>query len=194
MVGRETQVVIPLTPNHQPALSNISETSNIVVRAKCDLTRSVQLITGMLDTPNVTSSTMLIEPVTSLSDSLCVAYSLSFAHHNEVVMQVISPSPITIYQGMAMGKAVPEDTVLFVSDSIVKSKPDICFDDLQLPDLSEAERTKLVDLLTEFLFLLKVPVQLNHQRKIKVHVRKTYRGTLYFSQTTMCVSLLYCVH
>jgi len=69
-----------------------------------------------------------------------------------MVMQVmnISPSPITIYQGMAMGKAVPEDTVLFVSDSIVKSKPDICFDDLQLPDLSESERTKLVNLLTEY--------------------------------------------
>jgi len=63
MVGRETQVVIPLTLNHQPALSNISETSNIVVRVKCDLSippRSVQLITGMLDTPNVTSSTMLL--------------------------------------------------------------------------------------------------------------------------------------
>ena len=155
MVGRDTQVVIPLTLNHQPALSNISETSNIVVRAKCDLSippRSVQLITGMLDTPNVTSSTMLIEPVTSLPDSLCVARSLSFAHHKEVVIQVmnISPSSITIYQGMAMGKAVPEDAVLFVSDSKVKSKPDICFDDLQLPDLSEAERTKLVNLLTEY--------------------------------------------
>ena len=36
MVGRETQIVIPLTLKHQPALSNVLQTANIVVHAKCD--------------------------------------------------------------------------------------------------------------------------------------------------------------
>jgi len=108
---------------------------------------------GMLGTLDVACPTILIEPVASLPDNLCVACSLSSAHHNQVVLQVmnISPYPVTIFQGMALGKAIPENNVLFVSDN--KKKVDavaLCFDNLQLPDLSDPEKTRLISLLTEY--------------------------------------------
>ena len=151
MVGRESRIVIPLALKQQP-----TQTPNLVVHATCDLKippRSVQLAMGMLSTPDVACSAILIEPVASLPDNLCVARSLSLAHHNQVVMQVmnISPSPVTIFQGMTLAEAIPEDKILFMSDS-KKEANDValCFNNLQLPDLPEPEKTRLISLLTEY--------------------------------------------
>ena len=103
---------------------------------------------GMLDISDVTCSAILIGLLASLPDNLCVARSLSLAHHNAGYEH--QPSPITIYQGMTLGKAVSEDTVLLVSDSKTQTKSAVCFDNPQLPDLSEAEKTRLISLLTEY--------------------------------------------
>ena len=101
---------------------------------------------GTLSIPDVACSAILIEPVASLPNNLCIACSLSSAHHNQVVMQImnISPSPVTIFQGMTLGRAIPEDNVLFVSDSKKEANATtLWFDDLQLPDLSDPEKTKM---------------------------------------------------
>ena len=53
-ISRESKVVIPLTLQCHHAVSDVLRATTLVVRAQCDLDippRSVQLVTGVLDTP-----------------------------------------------------------------------------------------------------------------------------------------------
>jgi len=156
VVGRESKVVIPLILQHHRALSDSSQAVNLVVRAQRDLDippRSVQLVMGMLDT-TCTGSTLLKEPVDSLPDNLCIARSVSLVqHHKEVVKQVMntSPSPVKLFQGMTLGRATLGDTILLVSDNEGQTgAPAPCFGNLQLPELSDPEKSRLITLLNEF--------------------------------------------
>ena len=154
-IGRESKVVIPLTLQRHHAVSDASQATALTVRAQCDLDippRSVQLVTGVLNTP-YTGSTILVEPVDSLPDTLCVARSLSTVHHNEIVMQVmnISPSSVKAFQGMTLGQATPEDRVFLVSNDQERTDAGApCFDHLQLLDMPEHEKTRLITLLNEY--------------------------------------------
>ena len=63
----------------------------------------------------------------------------------------ISPSPIKLFKGMKLGIVTPEQNILCVSEEELKSTLQMpSFDDLDFPHLSSAERTELVNLLTEF--------------------------------------------
>ena len=164
-LGRESKVTIPITLKHQPVLSNASCGANLV-HSLCDLeipARSMRLILGTVDTPNAANSVMLIEPVETLPNQLHIACSLSSYCNNTITVQVlnVSPSPITVFKGMSLGKVTPKCDVLLVCDDHMQAAVQVpSFDDLHLPELSESEKFPLLDLLSEFsdiLHLLQAP-------------------------------------
>ena len=91
--------------------------------------------------------------------NLCIARTLSpVMLGKEVVLQVmnVSPTPITIYKGMKLGKATPRQNVMLVDDNTKNvtatqtdqsQAPDFNFDCL---DLTSSEKTQLHNLLTQF--------------------------------------------
>lgn len=107
---------------------------------------------GTIDVPSAANSIMLVEPVETLPHQLHIARSLSLCHNNQVTIQVlnISPSPITVYKGMSLGKVTPEDDVLLVSDESMGTVTQASFDDIYLPNLSETKKSKILALLSEF--------------------------------------------
>ena len=79
--------------------------------------------------------------------------SLSSCCNNQVTIQVlnVSPSSVTLYKGMSLGKVTPGDDVLLVCEESTETHaPGLSFDDLHLPNLSETEKSTLLGLLAEF--------------------------------------------
>ena len=71
----------------------------------------------------------------------------------------VSPSPVRVFKGMRLGTATPEHNILLVSQQESSTGDPPCladnaaaplFDAIAAPDLSTAERSQLVELLTEF--------------------------------------------
>ena len=71
----------------------------------------------------------------------------------------VSPSPIRVFKGMQLGVATPEHNVLLVSQQESSTEDLPChtnsavaplFNTIATPALSSAERSQLVELLTEF--------------------------------------------
>jgi len=97
----------------------------------------------MLDTSDVSCLTILIQLVVSFPDNLCVACSLSLVHHNEVAMHAgYDYQPITHHHP---SRDDPEQSstrghYLFCGRQQTPNQ----INNLQLPDLSEAESTKLI--------------------------------------------------
>jgi len=153
-LGREPRVTIPIALKQQPMLCKASCAAH-TVRSSQDWeipARSVKLIVGTIDVPSAANSIMLVEPVDTLPHQLHIARSSSSCHNNQVTIQVlnISPSPITVYKGMSLGKVTPEDDVLLVNDESVGTVTQASFDDIHLPNLSETEKSKILALLSEF--------------------------------------------
>ena len=110
--------------------------------------RSVQLIVGSTDSPSADATVMLVEPLDTLPHQLHVSCSLNSCYNNQVTIQIlnVSPSPVTIYKGMSLGKVTPGDDILLAC-----TKTDApSFDHLHLPHLSETEKSALTGLLAEF--------------------------------------------
>ena len=80
--------------------------------------RTIQLISGQLDSPYGCNSVMLVEPLSNLLEHLHIACSLSAVYNNQVTVQVInySPSPVKIFKGMKLATAIPKRNILLVSD------------------------------------------------------------------------------
>ena len=152
-LGRESKVTIPIALK---ALSNASRAVDLLVHSPCDLeipARSVQLILGTVNTPDVLNSVMLVEPVETLPSQLHIACSLSSCSNNNIPIQVlnVSPSPITVFKGMCLGKVTLGDEVFLVCDNNENTAVQApSFDNLDLPDLSEPETSTLLDLLSEY--------------------------------------------
>ena len=80
--------------------------------------RTVQFITGKLSSTCEDVTAVLVEPSTKLPTHMCLACSSSpLTNGADVVLQVLnnSPTPITIYKGMKLATATPEQCVLLVS-------------------------------------------------------------------------------
>ena len=94
---------------------------------------------------------MLVEPMDTLPHQLHVARSLSSCCNNQVTIQIlnVSPSPVTIYKGMGLGKVTSEDDILLACEEITKTDAP-SFDDLHLPNLSDTEKSTLTHLLAKF--------------------------------------------
>ena len=154
-LGRDPKFTFPLAIKQQPTLCKASCGAHLV-RSSQDLeipARSVQLIAGTVDSLGTGAMVMLVEPVETLPHRLHVARSLSSCCNNQVTIQVlnVSPSPVTVYKGMSLGRVTPGDDVLLVcegsTETDVQSKS---FDSLDLPNLSDTERSTLLSLLAEF--------------------------------------------
>ena len=154
-LGREPKVTIPLTLKQQRVPCKASCAVHLV-RSSRDLeipARSVQLIVGTIDSPSTCARVMLVEPMETLPHQLHVARSLSSCCNNQVTVQVlnVSPSPVTLYKGMSLGKVTPGDDALLVCEESTETHtPGLSFDDLHLPNLSETEKSTLLGLLAEF--------------------------------------------
>ena len=94
---------------------------------------------------------MLVEPLDTLPHQLHVARSLNSCYNNQVTIQIlnVSPSPVTIYKGMSLGKVTPGDDILLVCEESTKTDAP-SFDHLHLPHLSETKKSALTGLLAEF--------------------------------------------
>ena len=152
-LGRESKVTVPLALNHQPVLCKASRAVHLV-RSSQDLeipARSVQLIVGSTDSPSADATVMLVEPLDTLPHQLHVARSLNSCYNNQVTIQIlnVSPSPVTIYKGMSLGKVTPGDDILLACEESTKTDAP-SFDHLHLPHLSETEKSALTGLLAEF--------------------------------------------
>ena len=67
-------------------------------------------------------------------------------------MQVmnISPSSVKVFQGMTLGRATPENSFFLVLNDQERTDDAVpCFDHLQLLDLPEHEKTKLITYLVK---------------------------------------------
>ena len=71
--------------------------------------------------------------------------------HIPIQVLNVSPSPITVFKGMCLGKVTLGDEVLLVCDNNEDTAVQApSFDNLDLPDLSEPETSTLLDLLSEY--------------------------------------------
>ena len=117
-LGRDSKFTFPLAVKQQPILCKASCGVHLV-RSSQDLeitARSVQLIDGTIDSLGTGAMVMLVEPVETLPHQLHVARSLSSCCNNQVTIQVlnVSPSPVTVYRGMSLGRMTPGDDALLV--------------------------------------------------------------------------------
>ena len=117
-LGRDSKFTFPLAAKQQPALCKASCGVHLV-RSSQDVeipARSVQLIAGTIDSRGTGAMVMLVEPVETLPHQLHVARSLSSCCNNQVTIQVlnVSPSPVTVYRGMSLGRMTPGDDALLV--------------------------------------------------------------------------------
>ena len=72
---------------------------------------------------------------------------------NEVILQVmnVSPTPTTLYKGMKLALAMPEQSVLLVSQNTSPiHRNDALTDSLDLSHLTTNEQSELVQLLRDF--------------------------------------------
>jgi len=154
-LGRDSKFTFPLAVKQQPILCKASCGVHLV-RSSQDLeitARSVQLIDGTIDSLGTGAMVMLVEPVETLPHQLHVARSLSSCCNNQVTIQVlnVSPSPVTVYRGMSLGRVTPGDDVLLVCEESTETDvQSVSFDSLDLPNLSDAERFTLLSLLSDF--------------------------------------------
>ena len=156
-LGRDPKFTFPLAAKEQPTLCKASCDIHLVCSAQ-DLeipARSVQLVAGTIDSLSTEAMVMLVEPVETLPHQLHVARSLSSCCNNQVTIQVlnVSPSPITVYRGMSLGRVTPGDDVLLVCEGSTETdaqSTSVSFDSLDLPNLSDTERSALLGLLSEF--------------------------------------------
>ena len=113
------------------------------------------MLVGKVDAMDTDGSMVLIEPISPLPDHLYVACWLRMA----IQVMNVSPSPVRVFKGMRLGTATPEHNILLVSQQESSTGDPPCladnaaaplFDAIAAPDLSTAERSQLVELLTEF--------------------------------------------
>ena len=99
---------------------------------------------------------MLVEPSTKLPNHVCLAHSLTLlTNSTDVVLQVlnISSTPITIYKGMKLATATPEQCALLGSpvDAVEKNVIHSPFlDQLNVSYLTPEEQANLTSLLMDF--------------------------------------------
>ena len=155
-VGKESKIKVPLDLHKQISSLDTSGTTSVNVCSLLDMeipARTIQLISGELDSPCDCNSVMLVEPLSNLLDHLHIARSLSSVYSNQVTVQVMntSPSPVKIFKGMKLATAIPERNILLVSDEELEAEVQMPnFDHLQFPNLSLDEQTELKNLLVEF--------------------------------------------
>ena len=148
------QQIMPLHTNP------VDESVSVIVASTQEIPgRTVQLLTCRVKGDINGLKEGLIEPadaIGGLPKYLCVARSLStITPANKVILQVmnISPSPIKVYKGMKLGQIVSKQNVLVVGqdDMTIQNShgytPEI---NLESSTLLPAEKTKLLDLLTEY--------------------------------------------
>ena len=133
---------------------------SVAVTAPVDMEipgRTIQLIQGELQGEYNNISEALVEPASGAPPTnLCVARTLTPVQSGkEVILQVmnVSPTPVTIYKGMKLGKAIPRHHVLMVNDDVnkVASMPtsQLQASDFNL-DRSDLSPSETRQLLTQF--------------------------------------------
>ena len=159
--SEEEHYTIPITLGKQSLQAKILTADDITIRSPRDFTipgRTMQLVTGMLDSSLTDINNVLVEPSKGLPTHLCLARSLSPVHNcTDVMLQLmnISQTLVTVYKGMKLASAIPERNVLLVSQDA--STSDICnLDDVDLSHLAPSEQTQLKQLLVRFADLFAV--------------------------------------
>lgn len=159
--SEEEHYTIPITLGKQPLQAKILTAEDITIRSPRDFTipgRTMQLVTGVLDSSLTDINNVLVEPSKGLPTHLCLARSLSPVRNcTDVMLQLmnISPTPVTVYKGMKLASATPERNVLLVSQDA--STADNCnLDDVDLSHLAPSEQTQLKQLLVQFADLFAV--------------------------------------
>ena len=124
----------------------------------------------------------LIEPsdtTGSLPNYLCVAWSLTTViPGNRVILQVmnISPSLIKIYKGMKLAQIIPKQNILVVDQSDMETQgSNTCVPEINMDSslLSSTEKTKLLDLLSEYSDVFATVGTSGAQNHIVKHTIKT---------------------
>ena len=124
----------------------------------------------------------LIKPsdaIGSLPKYLCIARSLAtVTSDDKVILQVmnISPGPIEVYRGMKLGQIIPKQNILVVKQDDMKmynSSPCTPEVNLDSSTLSSLDKTKLLDLLTEYSDVFATPGAPSAQCQVVKHTIKT---------------------
>ena len=129
--------------------------------------RTVQLLTFKVKGDVNVAREGLIEPsdtIGSLPNYLCVAWSLTTViPGNRVILQVmkISPNPVKIYKGMKLAQIIPIQNIVVEESDMETQGGNSCAPEINLDSLllSSTEKTKLLDLLSEYSDVL---LQLGH--------------------------------
>ena len=163
-IGTSSRSSIPISFSQRPTSSQSPDALNCILRAFTDIEipgRTIQIVMGKVDATHINGSMVLIEPISPLPDHLHVACSLGLIENGQVAIQVmnVSPSPVRVFKGMRLGVVTPEHNILLVSQQESPTEDPPChadsavaplFNTIATPALSSAERSQLVDLLTEF--------------------------------------------
>ena len=172
LTKRNYQCTIPITQGTYklqdvPPTSIISDaasvtTDDLTICAPSNLSipgRTVEFITGKLNVP-CDATSALVDPSTQSLMHIGVARSMSpLSNGTYIPLQVmnISPTPVTIYKGTKLAKAIPEysvmlvsDITLLVSDTATTTTTPAILDQIDMSQLKGEERTELTKLLTTF--------------------------------------------
>ena len=161
--GNDSWSSIPIAFNQKSMLSQSPDAVNCILLAFTDVEipgRTIEILTGQVDTLHDNGSVVLIEPLLTLPDYLHVACSLGFFENGQVAIQVmnVSPSPIMIIKGMRLGMTTAEHNTLLVSQqgSSTEELPSLAdnafapvFDTITTPGLSSTEQGQLLELLAD---------------------------------------------
>ena len=119
----------------------------------------MQLITGRIESQRTNVANVLVEPLESMSipTHVCVARSLSaLCNNTDVILQVmnVGPTPVTLYKGMCLATATPENEILTITQEHPKVSDNAdTFANLEQVDLSHlstSEQQELAQLLIDF--------------------------------------------
>ena len=132
----------------------------IVAPVKMDIPgRTIQLIQGELKGDPGGFSEALVELENGAPPrNLCIARTLSpVSSGKKIIIQMmnISPTPVTVYEGIKLGEAVPRHSVFLVDDvpemaDTTQTNHPAPVIDLNGTNLSPSGKTQLFNLLTKF--------------------------------------------
>ena len=162
--GTVSRSSIPISCGQHVILPQPPDALNCILRAFTDIEiagRTIQMLRGKVDPMHSNGSTVLIELTLPLPDNLHMARSIGLVEDGQVAIQVMntSPSPVRVFKGMRLGMVTPESNIFLVSQQEMSTKNPPCgadnavaplFHTIATPDLSSAERSQLLELLTDF--------------------------------------------